>query len=113
MPSKKSVKAWSEALLAPPPPPEGALDIAWKLARAGVEEGRNRYGIDLYVAVRPEHGRFIAKIDFVDLGSRWGKVFEYSYTELLDAIRIEALAMRIDDFLRELAEKRDKNANKK
>ncbi len=108
MPSKKAIKAWSEALLAPPPLPEGALDIAWKLARAGIEEGRNRYNLKLYVAVRPEHGRFIAAIDFIDLDSKYGKVFEYSYTELLEARAIEALAQRIDDFLRELAKKRDK-----
>lgn len=107
MSSKKAIEAWSKALLAPPPPPEGALDIAWRLARGGIEEGKNRYGLELYVAVRPEYGRFIAGIDFLDLKSRYGKVFEYTYTELLDAHRMEILTQRIDDFLRELAEKRD------
>lgn len=107
MPSKKAIEAWSNALLAPPPPPEGALDIAWKLARKGVEEGKNHYGLNLYVTVRPEFGRFVAEVDLVDFDSGWRKGVVYSYTELLDAHRTEALARQIDDILREIAERRD------
>ncbi len=109
MVDKKNIDAWSSALLAPPPLPEGPVDIAWNLARAGVEEGANRYGLSIFTTVEPEFGRFRVNIRYLEIESQYIQTIVFTYEQLIQGEgNNELLEIEVDKFLRKVAGWRDR-----